>query len=127
MKSNVVVGNITAAPGRTETGFLHVGELSDGLSPIRVPVIVMNGGGDGPTVYLHVGSHGQEAFYGVEAMRRLVREVVSPAELRGCLTVVPVANLLAYQAATRVAPEYAAREQRPFAGDLHRAWPGDPR
>jgi predicted deacylase len=124
MKRTVAVANVEAAPGTLATGFLRVGDLSDGCSPLHVPVMVFNGLGDGPTVYLHVGSHGQEPFYAIEAMRRLTRERLQADRLRGSLIIVPAANLLAYQAATRVAPQYAAREQRPFSGDLHRGWPG---
>jgi predicted deacylase len=124
MKQPVTVGSIEAAPGTLATGFLRVGDLSDGYSALGVPVIVLNGLGEGPTIYLHAGSHGQESFYAIEALRRLSRERLHPDRLRGSLIIVPVANVLAYQDATRVAPRYAAREQRPFGGDLHRGWPG---
>jgi uncharacterized protein len=122
----VSVANIAGEAGALTKGFLHVGDLSDGCSPVKVPVMVVNGVGEGPVVYLHVGAHGQEPFYAVEAMRRLVADRLQPSALRGSVIIVPAANLLAFQAGTRVAPDYAAREQRPFAGDLHRGWPGRP-
>jgi len=124
MKRDLTVGDLSAAPGTTATGFLCAGELSDGVSPIAIPVMLLNGTGDGPTVYLHIGAHGQEPFYAIEAMRRLTGDALRPELLRGNVIIVPAANLLAFQSATRVAPQYAAREQRPFAGDLHRGWPG---
>jgi predicted deacylase len=126
VKRTLTVANLSAAPGTVATGFLNVGELSDGFSPIAIPVILLNGVDEGPTVYLHVGSHGQEPFYAIEAIRRLRSEWLLPNQLRGNIIIVPAANVLAYQAGTRVAPQYAAREQRPFGGDLHRGWPGRP-
>jgi hypothetical protein len=124
MAGTTSVGGISVAPGTTASGFIRVGDLADGYTAVGVPVMVVNGVEDGPCVYLHVGSHGQEPFYAIEAMRRLTHDHLAPGRLRGTVIIVPVANMLAYQAGTRVAPDYAAREQRPFAGDLHRGWPG---
>jgi predicted deacylase len=104
---------------------MHLGELADGITPVQVPVLVVNGREDGPIVYVHAGSHGQETPYAVEMLRRLRRDL-DPAHLSGALIAVPVANVLSHHFATRVAPHYAAREGVPFAGDLHKLWPGDP-
>ena len=89
-----------------------------------MPVYVVNGSGDEQRIYLQAGAHGQEAPYAVEMMRRLISEL-DPDGLRGAVIAVPVANILAHQSATRVAPHYAAREGVSFAGDLHKLWPGD--
>ena len=124
MKQSVTVGNVEAAPGTLTTGFLRVGDLSDGYSPLGVPVILLNGVGEGPTVYLHAGSHGQEPFYAIEALRRLSsRAIASRSSPRQ-------PNHRAGGERPRVSgcdarcAAYAAREQRPFGGDLHRGWPG---
>ena len=102
------------------------GELADGVTPIQIPVFIVNGREDGPIVYLHAGSHGQETNYSVEMLRRL-RNKLDPEKLKGAVIAVPLANLLAHQFATRVPPHYAAREGVAFAGDLHKLWPGDAR
>jgi predicted deacylase len=126
MKDALRIGPIEAAPGEIARGLLRIGELADGCSPIQIPVVLANGSADGPVVYLHGGSHGQETVYTIELMRRLVRFEVDPRALRGALVMVPAANLLAHQAASRIAPHYGVREGGPFGGDMHKLWPGDP-
>src|SRR5262245_12676632 len=103
MKSALVVGELEAAPGTTTEGFLEAGRLGDGRSPVAIPLILMCGEQPGLTVYLHVGSHGQEPFYAIEALRRLRAAEVTPQTIRGNLIIVPAANLLAFQDATRIA------------------------
>src|SRR5262245_29578444 len=126
MRSTLQVGPIRAEHGQVAKGLLRVGDLADGCSPIQIPIIAVNGVEDGPIVYLHAGSHGQETAYAIELMRRLVREELHARELRGAVILVPAANLLAHQAASRIAPHYGVREGGPFGGDLHKLWPGDP-
>jgi predicted deacylase len=125
MKETIRVGTIEAASGQVNRGLLHVGELADGCSPIQIPVVLVNGSEDGPVVYLHAGSHGQETVYAIELMRRLVREEIDLQKLRGAIILVPAANLLAHQAGNRIAPHYGSREGGPFGGDMHKLWPGD--
>jgi uncharacterized protein len=125
MRTSMQVGTLCAAPGAIAKGFLEYGELSDGGTILRLPVMIMNGSHDGPLLYLQGGAHGQETIYPVETFRRLFMEV--PADtLRGAIVAVPIANPLAHQAACRVAPQYATREGIPYGGDLHKVWPGDP-
>ncbi len=126
MKATLKIGDIAAEPGSLATGLLRIGDLADGCSPLHIPVIVLNGSADGPVVYLHAGSHGQETVYAIEMMRRLSRFALDPAKLRGAVVMVPAANLLAHQAATRISPLYGVREGGPFGGDMHKLWPGDP-
>src|SRR5215471_8352333 len=126
METQLHVGPIRAERGQVAKGLLRVGDLADGCSPIQIPVVVANGAEDGPIVYLHAGSHGQETAYAIELMRRLVREELDARELRGAVILVPAANLLAHQAASRIAPHYGVREGGPFGGDMHKLWPGDP-
>lgn len=125
MRANVKVGSIDAASASAASGLVRIGELADGVTPVQVPVVIMNGREDGPIVYLHAGSHGQETNYSVEMLARL-RAEVDLERLKGAIIAVPLANLLAHQFATRVPPHYAAREGVAFAGDLHKLWPGDP-
>lgn len=125
MKGTIQVGTLAARSGELAKGLLHIGELADGCSPIHVPVIIVNGVDDGPIAYLHAGSHGQETIYAIELFRRLVREELDPRRLRGGVIIVPVANVLAHQSASRIAPHYGVREGGAFGGDLHKLWPGD--
>jgi uncharacterized protein len=124
MRANLKVGPVVASSGSVASGYASVGELADGVTQVQVPIVAINGRDDGPVVYLHAGSHGQETIYSVEMLRRL-RAELDPGRLKGAIVAVPLANLLAHQFATRVAPHYAAREGVPFAGDVHKLWPGD--
>jgi len=124
MRSNLTVGSVLARSASIARGLVSLGELADGVTQVSVPVVVINGRHEGPIIYLHAGSHGQETIYSVETLRRLADDI-DPERLRGAIIAVPLANLLAHQAATRVAPHYAAREGVAFAGDIHKLWPGD--
>jgi predicted deacylase len=126
MRASLKVGPFEAASGKSASGLVPIGDLADGITKIQVPVFIVNGREDGPVIYLHAGSHGQETAFAVEMLRRL-RAELDPARLKGAVIAVPLANLLAHQAANRVSPHYAAREGVPFAGDLHKLWPGDPK
>jgi predicted deacylase len=127
VKRAIRVGPITAASGDIARGFLRLGDLADGQTPIQIPVVVINGADDGPLVYLHAGSHGQETAYAVDMMRRLSKDVIRPDRVRGAVILVPIANPLAHFAASRIAPHYGVREGGAFGGDMHKLWPGDPR
>jgi uncharacterized protein len=124
MRGSLKVGSVVAPSAAVARGYIPVGELADGVTQVGVPIVIINGRHDGPIVYFHAGSHGQETIYSVETLRRLADEL-DPDRLEGAIIAVPLANLLAHQAATRVAPHYAAREGVPFAGDIHKLWPGD--
>jgi predicted deacylase len=124
MRASVNVGRLAAASGSVASGLATIGELADGVTKVQVPVVIINGSDDGPVVYLHAGSHGQETIYSIETLRRL-RDTLDPGRLAGAVIAVPLANLMAHQFATRVAPHYAAREGVAFAGDIHKLWPGD--
>jgi uncharacterized protein len=125
MGNSIRFGPVEAASGGSGSGVIHVGELADGLTPVQIPVFVIKGREEGPVIYLHGGAHGQETPYAVETMRRL-RAEIDPDRLRGAIVGVPVANVLAHQAGTRISPHYGAREGVAFAGDLHKLWPGNP-
>jgi len=125
VKAAIRVGPVEAESGQVSRGLIPIGELADGCTPMQIPVILVNGGDDGPVVYLHGGSHGQETVYAIELMRRLVREELNARRLRGAIILVPAANLLAHQAGSRISPLYGIREGGAFGGDLHKLWPGD--
>lgn len=127
MRAPLTIDHMEAPSAGRAMGLIRFGELADDCSPLHIPVIILNGAGDGPVVYLHVGSHGQETVYGMSAMRRLVQSELDPSRMRGAVVIVPGANLLAHHAATRIAPHYGVREGVPYGGDLHKLWPGDSR
>ncbi|MBI1777211.1 MAG: succinylglutamate desuccinylase/aspartoacylase family protein [Proteobacteria bacterium] len=82
---------------------------------IDIPLAVI-GNGDGPTVLLMAGNHGDE-YEGQVTLVRLIQEI-EPRDVKGRIIVMPAANLPAAMAGARVSPL--------DAGNLNRAFPGHP-
>lgn len=83
-------------------------------SAARLPVLAARGGADGPTVVLTGGVHGDE-YEGPAAIQALFARL-DPARLRGRLLGVPVVNVAAWAARSRVTPLDGV--------DLNRIFPG---
>lgn len=114
-KNVIRVGNLVANPGQTVKGRLEVGRFADS-SMLTIPVMVVNGTGEGPTLYIQAACHGVE-LNGIEVLRRLVA-TISPSQLRGALIVVPVANVVAFT--------HRTRQTHWDLEDMNRVWPGKP-
>jgi predicted deacylase len=103
-------------PGK-QTGFLRlphsVHESAYGFIPIPV-VSIKNG--DGPTILLNSGNHGDE-YEGQVTLMKLIREL-RPEDVRGRILFTPAANFPAAIAGRRTSPI--------DAGNLNRSFPGDP-
>lgn len=83
----------------------------------RMPLFLINGAQDGPTMVVTAGIHGSE-YVGIESAYRLALGV-DPAALRGRLIVAPICSMTAYaKRATYIAP--------PDSKNLNRCFPGDP-
>jgi predicted deacylase len=108
------LGSAQAAPGEVDTGRLPIGESRDGAA-VGLPVAVVNGARDGPTLYLQAGSDGDE-LNGVGVISRVVPQL-DPTKLAGTLLVVGVANYHAFQVAEHRNPIDDTK--------LNRAYPGD--
>jgi hypothetical protein len=89
----ISVGEITAQPGHTARGFLTA-DVGRGIT-VRMPVVVINGTGEGPVFVVTAGVHGAE-YPGIEAAIRLSR-TLDPAAVRGAVIIVPVVSVPAYQ------------------------------
>jgi predicted deacylase len=98
-------------------------ELADGTS-VTLPVMVINGAGDGPTVYVGGGVHGDEV--GATAIvTRVIREV-DPGRLNGRLVCVPVQNPLAFQVHHRLSLQLVQKSPMDqFPGDPWLDFPGN--
>ena len=86
---------------------------------LTLPLHVMTGRGQGPTLGIITNVHGDE-FLPTIAIRRLLNEL-DTAKLNGRLAIVSVANPLATAAFGRQTPEQHGRT------DLHEVFPGNPR
>ncbi|MHA1959131.1 MAG: succinylglutamate desuccinylase/aspartoacylase family protein [Candidatus Thorarchaeota archaeon] len=88
------VGTATAKRGELQKGVIEGVELFDSTG-IDIPVLVMNGVKDGPTILMVSTQHGIE-IQGAEVIIRVIREEVNPKDLRGAIIGIPVENPLAY-------------------------------
>ncbi len=83
--------------------------------PVRAPIHVVRGMGNGPTLCLFGGIHGDEVN-GIEIVRRII-EKADPGALRGVLIGAPIVNVPAFRLGSRYLPDRR---------DLNRHFPGDP-
>lgn len=82
---------------------------------IDIPIAVIKNG-EGPTVLLMAGNHGDE-YEGQVTMVRLIQDLEA-SDMKGRVIILPAANLPAAMAGARVSPL--------DAGNLNRAFPGNP-
>lgn len=82
---------------------------------IPIPIASIKNG-DGPTILIMAGNHGDE-YEGQIIVSRLMREL-QPEQVRGQLILLPMANYPAAAAGNRVSPL--------DEGNLNRSFPGDP-
>jgi len=94
MPEKIRVGTVEVGRGEFGKGVIRGIELANCVS-IDIPVMVMNGVEDGPTLLLMSTQHGIE-IQGIEVIRRVMREIVKPEMLRGALIGIPVGNPLAF-------------------------------
>ncbi len=87
-----------------------------GAGALEVPYTVLVGRERSPKVLLIAGVHGDE-YEGVAALHSLLQEL-DPNQLKGTLTIVPVANPKAFEAGSRRSPVDLV--------DLNRSFPGNP-
>ena len=81
-----------------------------------LPMAVVNGDGEGPTVFVTAAIHGDE-INGIAICRQLLG-ALDPASLRGAVIVVPIVNVLGAQIRSRYLPDRR---------DLNRSFPGTTR
>ena len=102
------------APGETQNLRFTVSETYLG-DPVRIPVTVVNGEREGPTLCLTAAAHGDE-LNGIEIVREVAHEW-DHTDLRGTLVCLPVLNVPGFIAQQRYLPIYDR--------DLNRSFPGD--
>jgi len=102
LPQNLIVGNVSAAPGETKWGRATSVELRDGTQ-VNLPVIVLNGSESGPRVVVHGGTHPVE-LAGIGASQVLGRKKVDPKKLKGSLIVFPITNPLGFQFGEYISP-----------------------
>jgi predicted deacylase len=114
----IQVGTAEARATGVHKGELRIGDLPAG-EPMTIPVVIVRGATDGPTLWLHGCVHGDE-YCGAFIVHELVR-TVDPSQLAGVVVALPVLNVTAFQVGRRMSPfEHFAK------GDLNRCFPGNP-
>jgi predicted deacylase len=109
------VGTVTAARGEKRYG---VAEFAVQQQPYRLPMWLVNGQQEGPTLVVTGGVHAAE-YASIAAALDLGRSL-DPAALRGRVIVVPVMNLPAFTARSiYVCPLDGRNLNRVFPGDAH--------
>ncbi len=99
-------------PGRRAQLELPIGRLISGTE-IALPVIVVHGATDGPTIAFSAALHGDE-LCGVEIIRRVLA-AVDPKTLSGTIIATPVVNVHGFNTGDRYLPDRR---------DLNRSFPG---
>ena len=85
--------------------------------PLAMPVEVVCGRLDGPTVFVCAAIHGDE-INGIEIIHRLLRQHSTLRQLRGTLICIPIVNVFGFINQTRYLPD---------GRDLNRSFPGSER
>ncbi|MFX0117356.1 MAG: succinylglutamate desuccinylase/aspartoacylase family protein [Candidatus Hodarchaeota archaeon] len=89
MPDTIKIGNVEANAGEKRFGSLKIGETP--LRNIELPIGIINGAQDGPTVCIIAGEHPYE-YAGIDGAIRVYRKL-KPEEVNGALIVVPVVNV----------------------------------
>jgi predicted deacylase len=106
------IGSVRVRPGRHQALSLPITRLVTGAD-VDLPVRVVHGREDGPTVWIDAAIHGDEAV-GVEVVRQVLADL-DPKTLRGTLIAVPIVNVLGFMNGSRYLPDRR---------DLNRFFPG---
>ena len=99
-------------PGYESTVNIHIADLSTTV-PVSLPIRVVHGRDDGPTLFVSAAIHGDE-IVGVEIIRRVLRRVTGH-RINGTLLLVPVVNVFGFVTHDRYLPDRR---------DLNRSFPG---
>lgn len=109
----LIVDTFVADPGTRVEGRLPVGSLPDG-TPIRVPIILINGKNPGKTLYVQAISDGNE-LNGIAVIHEILSQI-DTEQLNGQLIVVPVLNIHAFHAKQAYSPVDNLKMNRCFPG-----------
>lgn len=113
-KQSFSVAGIQASAGERASQVL---ELTLAGVKTKMPLFVLNGAAEGPTVVVTAGIHGSE-YVGIATAMRLAKET-EVSQLKGQLVIAPISSMTAYaKRAIYIAP--------PDDKNLNRMFPGNP-
>ena len=96
--SVVSIDHIQAEPGTRAFGYIETSRTASQI-PIHLPVNIVNGAKDGPTLLVSAAVHGAEII-GTLGIGKVLRDL-DEQELSGTLLAVPVANTSGFEFGTR--------------------------
>lgn len=111
----MTIGDVTIEAGRRERFDLRVARLPTGTWA-SLPIQVVRGTREGPTVWLSGAIHGDE-INGVDIIRRVLPHL-DRRKLKGTVIAVPIVNVFGFIEGSRYLPD---------GRDLNRSFPGSPR
>jgi len=94
MNDVLKVQDLEAEPGEKVHGYLNIAEKPAGRH--KIPVMLVNGVGSGPTVVINGGEHGSE-YNGPAGVLELMK-TLEPGDVDGKVILVPMVNTLAFEA-----------------------------
>src|SRR5215217_8693768 len=116
MGMNIEVGSARSTGPGIVKGHLPLTDLPDSTT-LQAPVIILQGEREGPVLWLHGCVHGNE-YCGTFIIHGFLRGL-DPAALRGTVVALPILNLPAFRARTRMSPFEGFNN-----GDMNRCFPG---
>ena len=111
----MTVGGVRVGAGQRRTITIPMGVMSN-HAPMGLPLHVIHGRRDGPTLFVSAAVHGDEVN-GVEIIRRLLNSAIV-SRLKGTLLAVPIVNVHGFISHSRYLPDRR---------DLNRSFPGNPK
>ena len=114
-RDSFAIGAVRIRPGSSRELELPITRLVTGAD-VSLPVRVVHGREDGPTVWIDAAIHGDEVV-GIEVVRQVLASL-TPATFRGTLIAVPIVNVLGFMNRDRYLPDRR---------DLNRSFPGSVR
>lgn len=109
------IGDISVKAGERAKGKLGTFYLSDG-TPVDIPIMVVRGEQEGPTLWLSAAMHGQE-MSGIPVVWEIINQRVDPKDLRGTIVGAPLLNPFSFNGRTYFTPEDGYNVNRVFPGD----------
>lgn len=95
MPKAIKVGDIVANNCEKKFGFFKIGKE---INIVQIPIVIINGFEEGPTLCLTAGTHGCE-YAGIAAVIRVCSNI-NPKQLRGKIIAVPVVNMPSFRQKT---------------------------
>lgn len=115
LRPSLAVGTVKVRAGRRQEISLPISRLVTGAE-VSLPVHVLHGREDGPTIWLNAAIHGDEVV-GIEVIRRVMAKL-DARTIRGTVLAVPIVNVMGVMTGDRYLPDRR---------DLNRSFPGSPR